>query len=227
MTARGGKHGAGRPSRPGDGANGTGSGNGNGNEPGARGEDAAPTERFADLIGDARRIDEGRRTRTGALRPAGEARRLPIPRAKPGASTPDRDPGGSRPPAFRWRDPATRHVAAAPGVSDRELTRLARGEPEPDERIDLHGTRVAEAERLLARRIGSAQARGLRCVLVVHGRGRGSATNDAPLRDAVPDWLTRGETGRRVLAFAQAPRHQGGEGATLVLLRKAEGEPGR
>ena len=59
MTARGGKRGAGRPSRPGDGANGTGSGNGNGSEPEARGEDAAPTERFADLIGDARSVHLG------------------------------------------------------------------------------------------------------------------------------------------------------------------------
>lgn len=177
----------------------------------------APVERFADLVADARRLGDDPRARTDA------ARRAPGARArKPGArsSTGDEGPG----PSFRWPDPGDRHRAASTGVSDQQLVRLGRGEPEAEERIDLHGTRVAEAKRLVAQRIASARARGLRCVLVVHGRGRGSATNDAPLRDAVPDWLSRGETGRSVLAFAPAPRHEGGEGATRVLLRKPEGD---
>ncbi|MBK7949544.1 MAG: Smr/MutS family protein [Deltaproteobacteria bacterium] len=140
---------------------------------------------------------------------------------KPPPRAPSEPDDAAQPASFRWPDPGNRHLAAAPGIGDQQLGRLARGEPEAEERIDLHGTRVAEAKRLLARRIASARARGLRCVLVVHGRGRGSATNDAPLRDAVPDWLTRGETGRSVLAFAPAPRQQGGEGATMVLLRKS------
>ncbi|MFO0689375.1 MAG: Smr/MutS family protein [Myxococcota bacterium] len=194
-------------------------------EPGARGATPGPeagpdspkagTERFADLVADARPLRKDPRAAPDA------ARRTPGagPRKPATAPTPGDD---AQAPAFRWPDPDDRHRAASPGVSDQQLVRLARGEPEPEERIDLHGTRVAEAKRLVARRIASARARGLRCVLVVHGRGRGSATNDAPLRDAVPDWLTRGETGRGVLAFAPAPRHQGGEGATLVLLRKPD-----
>lgn len=184
--------------------------------PGERDEPNAPTERFSDLVGDARRIAPDPRTRTDApRRPPGDG-----PRRRPAAGRSADDDAPA--PSFRWPDPDDRHRAASAGVSDQQLVRLARGEPEPEERIDLHGTRVAEAKRLVAGRIASARARGLRCVVVVHGRGRGSATNDAPLRDAVPDWLTRGEIARGVLAFAPAPRHQGGEGATLVLLRKPE-----
>lgn len=182
-----------------------------------------PEPRFADLVPDARRIDADERTRSAARVRAGATPRSSTARPKlpPAAARPAS--ADSPPTSFRWPDPANRHLAAAPGVGDQQLNRLARGEPEAEERIDLHGTRVAEARRLLARRIASARARGLRCVLVVHGRGRGSATNDAPLRDAVPDWLSRGETGRSVLAFAPAPRKLGGEGATMVLLRKSEG----
>lgn len=159
---------------------------------------------FAALVPDAKRI---------AQRPLGAAKTKKRP-AEP--------PAGSRAPSFRWPDPAQPRLAGAHGINDEQLMRLGRGEPDPDERIDLHNTRVDQAARLVADRIASAQARGLRCVLLVHGRGRGSATHDAPLRDAVPSWLTRGANARRVLAFAPAPNRLGGEGATMVLLRKPE-----
>ena len=104
-------------------------------------------------------------------------------------------------------------------MSDRTLAALARGEPEPEERIDLHGARKDAAGALLAKRIESARARGLRCVVIVHGRGRRSPDGVAVLRDAVPDWLTGGRCGQAVLAFTPAPDRLGGRGATLVLLR--------
>ena len=144
------------------------------------------------------------------------AERASARRGAPGHSTKE-----GTPPAFRWPEPGNRHLAAAPGLNDQQLTRLRHGEPEPEERIDLHGTRLAEAKRILAKRIESACARELRCLLIVHGVGKRSPTNEAVLRDAVPDWLTRGAIARQVLAFAPAPRRLGGDGATLVLLRKA------
>jgi DNA-nicking Smr family endonuclease len=122
---------------------------------------------------------------------------------------------------FRRPQPDVPHLAAAHGISDQQLARLQRGDPEPEERIDLHGLRADDAKRVLSKRIESAVAQGLRCVLVVHGMGKRSPTGEATLRDAVPDWLTRGALGRLVLAIAPAPRRLGGEGATLVLLRKA------
>jgi DNA-nicking Smr family endonuclease len=104
-------------------------------------------------------------------------------------------------------------------VSDTQLLGLARGEPEPEERIDLHGARRDIAGRLVTKRIESARAQGLRCVLVIHGRGQHSAVGEAVLRDALPDWLSAGPTARHVLAFTPAPERLGGSGATLVLLR--------
>ena len=171
--------------------------------------DEAPksTDRFANLVGDAKRLDPG---------PPRVAERASARRDV------TRDPSkGEGPPAFRWPDPENRHLAAAPGMSDQQLTRLRHGEPEPEERIDLHGTRLAEAKRILAKRIESVLARGLRCLVIVHGVGKRSPTEEAVLREAVPDWLTRGAIARHVLAFAPAPRRLGGDGATLVLLRKA------
>ena len=178
-------------------------------------------ERFADLVADARPLAPRRPDAEASRRPA---RIAPRPRSRLDPARERTARADEAPtPAFRWPDPDERRLAAGPGINDALLLRLRRGEPEPEERIDLHGARVDAARRLLGERLASAQARGLRCVLLIHGRGRRSATNDAPLRDAVPEWLTRGDNARRVLAFAPAPRQLGGEGATMVLLRKGAG----
>lgn len=173
--------------------------------------DADDGPSFADLVGaDTQPIRGG----PDRVRPEG-ARSTAM-----GAAGGPRDdaPGGPR--GFRFPDPADPHRAAAAGVSDRTLANLARGTPAPEERLDLHGTRGDAAGPLLARRLESARSRGLRCLLVVHGRGRHSPTGEAVLRDGLPDWLTRGPAAPHVLAYAPAPVRLGGEGATLVLLRK-------
>ena len=163
-------------------------------------------DRFADFVGDARRIDTGpaRVVERASVRKRGQADRSE----------------SAKPPAFRRPEPENLHLAAAAGISDQQLARLRRGEPEPEERIDLHRTRLAEAKRILAKRIESARARELRCLLIVHGVGKRSPTEEGVLRDAMPEWLTHGASARHVLAFAPAPRRLGGDGATLVLLRK-------
>lgn len=164
-----------------------------------------PDSAFSDLMdSETRRLDPG-----PARIPETRGKRASVSRAR-----------GSKRSPFRWPDPADRHRAAAEGVSDSQLLALSRGDPEPTERIDLHGTRREEAERLLAKRIESAQAQGIRAVLVIHGRGARSATGEAILRDSLPDWLTRSPSATRVLAFAPAPERLGGIGATIVLLRR-------
>lgn len=176
------------------------------NAPGEH-DDGADGEDFASLFGDAARpIDRG----PHRIAPS-------APRPSPGASAPRSSPGAA---TFRWPDPSEPGCAAAEGVSDAQLLALRRGEPAPEERIDLHGARRDAAGALLAKRIESAQIRGLRSILVIHGQGRHSATGEAVLKEAIPGWLTRGATAKRVLAFAPASTKLGGSGATIVLLRR-------
>ena len=175
---------------------------GNGGEEDDEGEES---ESFADLIGDTNPVDRGparveRRARESIISPARRS------------GTPTLD--------FRWPDPDEPRLAAAPGVSNAQLSALGRGDHEPEERIDLHGLRRDAASRLLIDRIGSARARGLRCVIVVHGRGQGSGTGEAVLRDSLPGWLSRPACAKHLLGFAPAPNRHGGEGAILVLLRR-------
>jgi len=170
--------------------------------PGAGDDDDA--NGFADLIGKIRPIARGPE-RVG---PPGR-------RARPRSAS----PGEPQPRPFRWPDPNERLRAAAPGVNDARLVALGRGDPEPEERIDLHGVRRGAAGRLIADRLESARRRGLRCVLVIHGRGQRSGSGEAVLREALPDWLSGGRCAKNVLAFTPAPKRLGGDGATLVLLR--------
>lgn len=181
-----------------------------GGEGGSGGDDGDDdeAESFASLLSDTKRLARG------------PARRPPTSGIRRGPRVPGSDEGDSASSRFRWPDANDRHRGAAEGVTDSQLFALSRGEPEPLERIDLHGTRRELAGRLLTKRLESARAQGHECVLVIHGRGHHSAAGEAILRDALPDWLTRGANARHVLAFAPAPERLGGLGATLVLLRR-------
>jgi len=171
------------------------------------GERNDDSKSFADLIGDTKPIARGPERTARPARESGTLR----PRAT-------RKQTG----AFRWPDPEEPRLAAAEGVNDAQLFALRRGESEPEERVDLHGLRRDAAKRLLADRIESARARGLRCIIVVHGRGQRSGAGEAVLRDALPEWLTKVPCANHLLAFAPAPNRHGGEGATLVLLRQSK-----
>lgn len=98
------------------------------------------------------------------------------------------------------------------------LERLADGEIPFQAHIDLHGRTRAEARIELERFLKESQARNLTCVLVVHGRGKGSPDGKPVLRTAIHSWMKRGAIGRLVLAFSTALGVDGGSGATYVLL---------
>ena len=178
--------------------------------PDGNGEDEEDGPSFADLVGETKPLTGGRvHAPTHRPKPTRTAAGL-------GSSSHDRIASST----FRWPSPHEPRLAAASGVSDAQLRSLERGEPEPEERIDLHGLRSDSAPERLARRLEATRARGLRSVLVIHGQGRRSATGEAVLRDGLPDWLTSPRCARHVLAFAPAPARLGGAGATLVLLRR-------
>jgi DNA-nicking Smr family endonuclease len=107
----------------------------------------------------------------------------------------------------------------AAGIDRKHLVRLRRGEVPVDLRVDLLGLVAKEARRRLAAELERAQAAGLRCVLVVHGRGLHSE-GPAVLREGVAEWLGAAPLAGRVMAFASARPEDGGSGATYVLLRR-------
>ncbi|MEJ2791832.1 Smr/MutS family protein [Iodobacter sp. LRB] len=80
----------------------------------------------------------------------------------------------------------------------------------------MHGLSSDEARISVTRFLQSANAAGLRCVRIVHGKGIGSKNGEPILKQKLKNWLAQRD---EVLAFCQAPQHEGGGGAVLVLIR--------
>ncbi|MEW6300460.1 MAG: Smr/MutS family protein, partial [Thermodesulfobacteriota bacterium] len=89
--------------------------------------------------------------------------------------------------------------------------------------LDLHGMTADVAQLEVERFLLLAVRNGLRCVVIVHGRGRNSPGQVPVLKDRLKLWLTRGKLARVILAFATARPHDGGPGALYVLLRRERG----
>jgi DNA-nicking Smr family endonuclease len=103
------------------------------------------------------------------------------------------------------------------GLSRMTLRKLRRGFWPIQDKLDLHGLTSDAARKLLQEFLYETTQRGLRCVLVIHGKGMNSPGGEAVLRRLVRHWLVqRGE----VLAYCDAPPQQGGSGAALILLRQ-------
>jgi len=101
------------------------------------------------------------------------------------------------------------------GVQDGVLRKLKRGEYRVEEVCDLHGLRVDEAKAHLRQFLVEALAHDLRCVRIIHGKGKGSGSRGPVIKTAVNMILRK--TGP-VLAFTSARRIDGGTGAINVLL---------
>jgi DNA-nicking Smr family endonuclease len=102
------------------------------------------------------------------------------------------------------------------GVSPQVLRKLRAGQWAVQDELDLHGLRSEQARALLSDFLAAALKRGLRCVRVIHGKGRGSPGGEPVLKRRVGVWLTqRGE----VMAFCEARPAEGGSGAVVVLLK--------
>jgi len=124
----------------------------------------------------------------------------PAPEAKPKTAKParlERAAPRPAPPA-----PALRHGRAA-GVDRRSAQRLTRGQLPVEAALDLHGHTQDQAHAALERFLSEVQARGLRCVLVITGKGRVSEEGGV-LRANLPRWLNQPANRARVVAIAPA-----------------------
>jgi DNA-nicking Smr family endonuclease len=145
----------------------------------------------------------------------------PVTKAKP--------PQGPRPaqPAPKPA-PKPSHVPRAAPLDRQTSRQLDKGKLELEARLDLHGLRQRDAHAQLRRFLETAQARGLRHVLVITGKGAEQAASRSfyeedergVLRNAVPHWLAEPELAALVVSFSPAPRRLGGGGALYVRLRR-------
>ena len=96
--------------------------------------------------------------------------------------------------------------------------RLHRGDFSIQAHIDLHGLNVEQAKEEFESFLKTSVNSGKRAVLIIHGRGL-SSPGEAVLKNKVREWLRHSYWLKRVIAYASAQSHDGGAGATYVLLR--------
>ena len=102
------------------------------------------------------------------------------------------------------------------GLGRDVLRKLRRGHWVVQGELDLHGMNRQHALFHTDLFLKESRKRSLRCVRIVHGKGRGSRNREPVLKGLLRKWLQQRAD---VLAFSQAPSPQGGSGAVLVLLK--------
>lgn len=123
--------------------------------------------------------------------------------------------------------------AKTPPLADfdrKAVRRIRSGRIEIEARLDLHGMRQDEAHSALRGFLLGSQARGLRWVLVITGKGRvlrEEAWQDAQLlgeergvlKRQVPRWMAEADLRQLVVSYTTAALHHGGDGALYIQLR--------
>jgi DNA-nicking Smr family endonuclease len=106
------------------------------------------------------------------------------------------------------------------------FSKMKQGKLAPEARIDLHGMTMDRAFPVLSQFVLTSQARGLRLVLVITGKGQREDPYDpmprrrGVLKTQVPQWLRLAPLSQAVLQVVQAHRSHGGEGAYYVYLKR-------
>jgi len=102
----------------------------------------------------------------------------------------------------------------------KERRRIRSGALEPAVRIDLHGLDRSKARGRLEHGLVRARALGVECVLVIHGKGVRSRSGHSVLKPALFEWISEPPLDVIVRAVAPAEPHDGGSGATYLLLAR-------
>ncbi|GAC24940.1 Smr domain (Small MutS Related) containing protein [Paraglaciecola mesophila KMM 241] len=105
------------------------------------------------------------------------------------------------------------------GVQEGVYKNLRLGKYPIDDVLNLHTGSFEKSRQLLFDAIMVNQAKGVRCMLIKHGRGEQSKPIVAYLKSAVNHWLLQLP---QVIAFHSAQIHHGGSASVYALLKKSE-----
>ena len=162
-------------------------------------------------------------TRLPATKKAGVARPKPAPRAEQ-TLLDERNAlhaakYGDEPAPHAWdigQEIEGEQTFLRAGLGTDVLTGLRRGRWVVQAELDLHRLTTHQAHEALGSFLTEARGGGLRCVRIIHGKGLTSPNREPVLKGKVRRWLAHVDD---VLAYCEAPRHAGGSGAVVVLLR--------
>ncbi|MEE8057657.1 MAG: DNA endonuclease SmrA [Pseudomonadales bacterium] len=105
-----------------------------------------------------------------------------------------------------------------PGVQHGVFKKLKQGKYSQEARLDLHRMTVEKAREAVFEFIVDSASYDLRSLIIIHGKGSHSKSDEALLKSYVNKWLPDMD---QVQAFCSAQPQHGGLGAAYVLLGKS------
>ncbi len=120
---------------------------------------------------------------------------------------------GNMDSVFRDEIPEDEEVTASP----RRMRQLRQGKLAPEAKLDLHGLTRQEAREKVRFFLEDATFQGLKTVLVITGRGKGSS--DGPVLRQFMEGYLSSDAKAWVVEWGRAPARYGGEGALVVFLK--------
>lgn len=131
--------------------------------------------------------------------------------------------------AYSGNSLETLQIGNTDNIDRRTAEKFKRGEFKIERSLDLHGLTEKEAFAAVDDFIRHAYMQGLRCVLIVTGKGINHEDavwyeKKGILKDCVPNWLNNPELRPLILGISYAKQEDGGTGALYVLLRRNRAE---
>lgn len=104
---------------------------------------------------------------------------------------------------------------------DRKLDkRLKSGNFKIEKVIDFHGLTLDEAFNSLIYNIEKAYENGIRFMLIITGKGKGTKEGCESIKSKIEEWMKHPNISSKVIKYTDAQPKDGGSGAIYVLLKK-------
>lgn len=120
-------------------------------------------------------------------------------------------------PTHRELFPEKDYLFVRSGIQKTVIRKLKAGLIHFDSSIDLHGLTISRAEQVIPSYLDLCFKNHCRYIKIIHGKSTYAGENIAPLKNLLYQCLV--ET-PQVLAFCTATSHDGGTGATYILLKR-------
>ena len=97
--------------------------------------------------------------------------------------------------------------------------KLKAGKINIDLRLDFHGLTLEEAFNSLVKNIEKAYNSGLKLILIITGKGRGTKEGKDSIKILIEKWMKYPIISSKVIKYVDAQQKDGGTGAIYVLLK--------
>jgi len=105
------------------------------------------------------------------------------------------------------------------GLSKKNIRELRTGKFQIEKRLDLHGYRVIEAEKVFFNFLLRCLNLNIRNILVITGKGN---EGNGKIKQSLPIWLNNPKISQFVYVYSFASMKDGGEGAYYIKLRNTK-----